>query len=126
MGRYVSLLRAVNVGGRNKIGGPALRQVYAGAGMGDVTVVLQSGNVLFSCDLRSALSCERVLEQGLAGLGLETDVIVRSAAEWHDAIAANPFPGEAESDPSHLVLMCLKGTGAPAAEAYLQKAIKGP
>jgi uncharacterized protein (DUF1697 family) len=48
-------------------------------------------------------------------------------AEWQDElIAANPFPVEARSDPSHLVAMCLKTGPDVAAVKALQAAIKGP
>jgi uncharacterized protein (DUF1697 family) len=33
---------------------------------------------------------------------------VRTAAQWSAIVAANPFPDEAVSDPSHLLLMVMK------------------
>ena len=38
----------------------------------------------------------------------ETDFFVRTADEWRILIAANPFPKEAKTDPSHLVAFIVK------------------
>ena len=40
-------------------------------------------------------------------------------------MAGNPFPGEAERDPGHLVVMILKGETDAGKVAALQEAIKG-
>ena len=50
---------------------------------------------------------------------------MRSGSEWQDIIAANPFPKEAKTDPSHLVMMTLREAPSRAALAELQAAIKG-
>ena len=48
---YVSMLRAVNVGGTSRIKMDALRAVYESLGLADVRTLLQSGNVLFRSGL---------------------------------------------------------------------------
>ena len=48
---YVSMLRAVNVGGSSPIKMEALRAVYESLGLADVRTLLQSGNVLFRSGL---------------------------------------------------------------------------
>ena len=58
-------------------------------------------------------------------LGVDTDFFVRTAKELNAAIAANPFPAEAKSDPGHLVLLFLKDTPAWSAVTALQGAIAG-
>jgi len=123
---YIGLLRAVNLAGRNRISMADLRQLLLDEGMSDPQTLLQSGNVVF----RSAGASTSKLEQRLEGaatrrLRLETDFIVRSATEWKQLIAANPFRTEAASDPGHLLVMCLKAAPQRTAEAALQKAIKG-
>jgi uncharacterized protein (DUF1697 family) len=52
-------------------------------------------------------------------------VFVRSAAEWDAVISANPFPEEAEADPSHLVVVVLKDAPSATAVKTLQAGIKG-
>jgi uncharacterized protein (DUF1697 family) len=58
-------------------------------------------------------------------VGLTTEVLVRSGAEWRDMIAANPYPDAARDDPSHMVVMPLKAAPGPDALAALRAAIKG-
>ena len=50
---------------------------------------------------------------------------VRTAEEWKEVIADNPFPKEAQRDPGHLVALFLKGTADTEHVKALQVAIKG-
>lgn len=50
---------------------------------------------------------------------------MRTASEWSQAIAANPFAKEAKADPSHLIVMPLKKPPAKAAMKALVAAIPG-
>ena len=58
-------------------------------------------------------------------LKVQCDYLVRTAQEWRAIIAGNPFPDEAQSDPGHLVVMCLKTAPAKAAVQDLAAAIRG-
>lgn len=123
----IALLRAVNLGGRNVVAMAALRDLVASLGFADVRTVLQSGNVVFRAPRGFAAAIERQLEQATATrLGVTTDYIVRTAAEWRTMIEANPFPREAEQRPGQLLLTALRDRPAPAAVAALQDARVGP
>jgi len=99
-----------------------LRDLASELGFAEPRTLLQSGNLVFA-GKGQAEALERTLEQALAQrLDLSTEAFVRSAADWAGAIARNPFPEEAGSDPSHLVLLPLKQ--APKAAA-LQAGIVG-
>ena len=50
MTKYVALLRGINVGGKNMIKMPELKQAFISIGMQGVSTYIQSGNVLFSSD----------------------------------------------------------------------------
>lgn len=109
MTTQIALLRAVNVGGHGKIAMAALRDCLVAMGFADVRTVLQSGNVVMGADGLKGAKLEQFVEaEFLKRLGLRTDVVVRSAAEWKDLIAANPFPAEAKRDASHLLAMVTK------------------
>jgi uncharacterized protein (DUF1697 family) len=58
-------------------------------------------------------------------LGLKTDFFVRTLREWDALIATNPFPGEAKSDPGHLLMLTLKTAPPRSAVDALKAAIKG-
>jgi uncharacterized protein (DUF1697 family) len=95
-------------------------------GLKDARSLLQSGNVVFRDDRRSSSELETLLEAAAKKrLGVETDFYVRSASDWATMIAGNPFPKEAESDPSHLLVMFLKKEPDRDSVADLQKSIKG-
>ena len=122
----VALLRAVNVAGHKGIAMSDLREWLTQIGMADGKSVLQSGNLVFQTRPQPSATLEGLLEREARNrLGLDTDFFVRTADEWKTLIAANPFPGEAQRDPGHLVVMFLKN--APKADdvAALRTAIVG-
>jgi uncharacterized protein (DUF1697 family) len=88
---YVGLLRAVNVGGTGKLRMTDLRAICAELGFGRIETYIASGNVVFSAGATAA-KLESLLEQRLlAFCGKPVAVFVRSAAEMHSMLAANPF-----------------------------------
>jgi uncharacterized protein (DUF1697 family) len=90
---YVALLRAVNVGGRQlKMGD--LKRVAAELGLKSPRTFIASGNLLFASGKAEA-AVKRELESALTEhMGKPVEVMVRSAKEMADAVAANPFAGE--------------------------------
>ena len=126
MSAFVALLRGVNVGGNRKVAMADLRELAASLGLTDPQTLLQSGNLVFRSSARSAPQLEALLEKGAAGrLGIETDFIVRSAAELASIVERNPFPKEAASDPARLAVVFLKAPAGASASKSLQAAIKG-
>ena len=125
MAAFIALLRAVNVGGRS-LAMAELRTTFAKLGFADAKTLLQSGNVVFTSDKRSAAELEKLLEAGTdKHHKMQVDYMVRSAKEWADIVAANPFPNEAKADPGRLVVLALKAAPKAGAEQALQAAIKG-
>lgn len=126
MTTYIGLLRAINLPAHNKIAMAELKRLLASLGMHDPRTLLLSGNVVFGSNAQPPAKLEGVLEAATAKqLGVTTDYFVRTAKEWQALIAANPFPAAAKSDPSHLLVMCLKDAPKPAAVKALQAAIAG-
>jgi uncharacterized protein (DUF1697 family) len=119
MGRFVALLRAVNVGGR-KLPMAELRELAAELGWVGVQTYIQSGNLVFEAEGERG-TLERRLEEAIAArFGFEVPTVVRSAAEW-PAYAATPFPEAAEKEPNRLMLMLSKLPPAPDAAERLQE-----
>jgi uncharacterized protein (DUF1697 family) len=92
----VAFLRAVNVGGRNRIAMSDLRELLESLGYGEVRTHLQSGNAVFAAAAAAAggspEQLAREIEGALAGeVGLRVKVLVRTSAELERAIAANPL-----------------------------------
>ena len=123
---HIGLLRAINLPGHNKVSMADLRGLLAELGLEDGKSLLQSGNLVFRSDAGTSTQLERLLEDAAQKrLGLETDFFVRTAADWKAVIAGNPFPEEAQRDPSHLLVMFLKKAPDREHTTSLQRAIKG-
>jgi uncharacterized protein (DUF1697 family) len=108
MHNFVALLRAVNVGGTSKAPSADLKAAAEKIGLQEVQPVLQTGNLVFRADEKVEALETRLEQVFLEQLGLKTEVMVRDAAQWSALVAANPFPNEAKSDPSHLLVMVMK------------------
>jgi uncharacterized protein (DUF1697 family) len=88
----VALLRAVNVGGRNRIAMARLRELLEGLGYGEVRTHLQSGNAVFTAAGTPPERVAHELERALVDeLGLAAKVLVRTQAELERVVAENPL-----------------------------------
>jgi uncharacterized protein (DUF1697 family) len=91
MPSYVALLRAVNVGGTGRLPMAELQAMCVAEGFEKVQTYIASGNVVFLTDLPEA-EIKAALEKRLgAYAGKPVGVIVRTAQEMADIVAANPF-----------------------------------
>lgn len=124
MSSYVALLRAINIGGRAKVGMAELRDLVAALGFASVRTHLQTGNLVFEGEAAADAELEALLEAEAARrLGLQTQIFVRRAEEVAGVVAANPFPLEAERAPNHLVVLFAKHELDP---APLREGYRGP
>jgi uncharacterized protein (DUF1697 family) len=122
---YVSLLRGINVGGNKKIKMAALREVYQSLGLARPQTLLQSGNAVFESQLTEPAELARQIEAGIEQhFGFDVRVFIRTAAEWRDVVARNPFA--ADHDPARLLVMFFSTAPDPAAVDRLRQAHTGP
>jgi uncharacterized protein (DUF1697 family) len=91
MPRFVALLRAINVGGRN-VKMTELCGLFERAKLTDVQSVIASGNVLFSSRASDPTALEQRIEAALRkGLGYEVPAFIRDADELDAVVAHDPF-----------------------------------
>jgi uncharacterized protein (DUF1697 family) len=64
--RYVALLRGINIGGRNIIRMPDLKECFEDLGCAEVITYIQSGNVVFRSEVGDAVALRRKLERALS------------------------------------------------------------
>jgi uncharacterized protein (DUF1697 family) len=98
MARLVVLLRGINLGARNRISMPELREALEDAGYEDVRTYLQSGNVVLTSTAAAkmvARDCERLLADRF---GLEIAVVTRTCSELAKVVERNPL-GRVAKDP---------------------------
>ncbi len=91
MARQIALLRGVNLGSRNRIAMPKLREVLTGAGFEDVQTYLQSGNVVLSSKASSKRVARECEQQIAEHFGLDIKVLVRSRTELAKIVKRNPL-----------------------------------
>jgi uncharacterized protein (DUF1697 family) len=104
-----------------------LTAIVSRLGYASPKTLLQSGNIVFGSGGEAPAQIEERIARALAdALSLQSDVFVRTLTEWTRIVSANPFPAQANDDPSHLVLMTLRSAPARASVAQLQAAVKGP
>lgn len=90
-GRFVALLRAVNVGGTGKLPMADLKRMCEEAGFSRVETYIASGNVVFDA-AKTEAEIRAALEAALtAYAGKPMDVLVRTGAEMAAVRDANPF-----------------------------------
>jgi len=108
MAVIISMLRAVNVGGHNKIKMEALRGLYESLKLRDAQTYVQSGNVIFRADERDIARLAKRIEDGIERkFGFRPDVILRTVAEMRDVVARNPFAKRRGIEPGKLLVSFL-------------------
>jgi uncharacterized protein (DUF1697 family) len=91
MPRFVALLRAINVGGRN-VKMAELCALFEAARLSDVASVIASGNVLFTSRSTDTVALEQRIESALRkGLGYDVATFVRTAEELDAVVGHDPF-----------------------------------
>jgi uncharacterized protein (DUF1697 family) len=106
MTAYIALLRAVNVGGTGKLPMTELKAMCEAAGYANARTYIASGNVVFEAR-RSEARIKAELEAALAAyVGKPVGVLVRTADQMAEVLAANPF---ATAPPSKTAAIFLDG-----------------
>ena len=113
----VILLRGINVGGHNKLPMAQLREIATEAGFADVRTYIQSGNLVVSSDLDPEAAADVLTGAIRAATGLAVPAIVRTAHQWTDLIAANPYPDAVEPG-THVHVIVLPASASEAINAF--------
>lgn len=114
MAVHIVLLRGINIGPRNRIAMPALREALEDAGFEDVRTYVQSGNVVLASTAKSdevKRKVERLIEKEF---GLEIAVVVRTKAQLAAVVKKNPLGKVAKSPKRYQVTFLSKKLPAKA------------
>ncbi|MGA8117146.1 MAG: DUF1697 domain-containing protein [Actinocatenispora sp.] len=103
MSRQVALLRGINLGTRNRVAMPQLRELLDDLGYGDVRTHLQSGNAVFTAATRPDRTASRIAAALADRLDLDIPVLVRTDKELAAVVAADPL-GEVADDPARYLV----------------------
>lgn len=102
MGRYIALLRGVNVGGKNFISMPELKRRLSENDYRSVITYINSGNIIFSREDGDEESYKAAFEALIAEhFGLSAPVVVISAGALRDALDHAPAFWDREENTKH-------------------------
>jgi uncharacterized protein (DUF1697 family) len=111
------LLRGINLGPRNRIAMPALREALTAEGLGDVRTYVQSGNVVLSSDDSPKALAKRVGGMIAKTFKLDIAVVVRTRDELAEVVKRDPL-GKVAKNPKRYQVTFL---GSELDEATLEK-----
>ncbi len=108
MKRFISLLRGINVSGKNRISMPDLRRLYESLSLGNARTYIQSGNVVFESPEDNPAKIGKKIEAGIEKtLGMDVRVIVRDQQEFKKVLEGNPFINDRKTEPEKLYVTFL-------------------
>lgn len=92
-GRFLALLRGINVGGKNIIKMVDLKVCFEAMGFSAVATYIQSGNVVFSSSETNLAQLETTIEKGLSEtFNYHSVVVVLSASQMEAIVEQAPDP----------------------------------
>jgi len=105
---YISMLRGINVGGRNKIKMDQLKDLYKSLGFANIHSYIQSGNIIFDSTSKDINGIAKNVHQAIKQtFGYDVPVFIRTANDFRLTIQNNPFT---DKDISKLQITFLSGS----------------
>ncbi len=125
MQTYISLLRGINVGGKNKIKMAELRAMLEGLGFKDVVTYIQSGNIIFKTKKTKETALEKKIKEGiLKTFGLEVPTLVLTEKTLQKLATENTYKDR--DIPHNLLFLTFLSTSPTADKIKSVNAIEFP
>ncbi|MBV6647454.1 MAG: DUF1697 domain-containing protein [Cyclobacteriaceae bacterium] len=106
MESYIALLRGINVSGQKKIKMDELRALMSKAGLQKVQTYIQSGNIIFQSEDKSADELSSTIQQAIFDTyQFEVPTLIKKPEDLQKAVDENPF---IDKDQSRLYLTLLE------------------
>jgi len=103
MPTYVAMLRGINVGPGKIVKMERLRASFEALGFGGVRTYVQSGNVIFESEPKSAAELSKKIEEKIQrDFGFTVPVLVKTSKEIAQIVSDNPLVKEKGIDHSKL------------------------
>jgi len=127
MAIFVSLFRAINVGGSGKVGMATLKEMHEALGLKNVVTYLQTGNVVFESDETDPTKLAGQIGQEFEKkFGFQAETIVRTSAQLKELFDKNPFLNQSEKETKWVVVMFLNACPDAQAKQALLSSYPGP
>jgi uncharacterized protein (DUF1697 family) len=121
MNTYIALLRGINVSGQKLIKMHDLRAAFEALGFANVRTYIQSGNVVFDANSKSADALGRqIVGQIASTFGFDVPVLVRTDSQMKLLMSSNPFVNDAAIPTSELYVAFLSAAAPANAVELLQ------
>ncbi|MBA3678228.1 MAG: DUF1697 domain-containing protein [Sphingosinicella sp.] len=99
----IALFRSIQINGR-RVNMADAKALASEAGGTDISSIVSTGNLL----LRSRKSTHELEIACARFYGRPTEMVVKTADQWYEILAANPFADEAERAPSRLLVWAMR------------------
>jgi uncharacterized protein (DUF1697 family) len=103
MAQFVAFLRAVNVGGHNKVKKETLRNAFISMGFSGVSVYKQSGNVIFEAAVPMEAIENKIYDELGKLLGINVTAFVRTMSQLNCIVESSPFKNVSNDGASFMV-----------------------
>ncbi len=92
MNTYISILRGINVSGKNIIKMADLKQLYETLGFMEVQTYIQSGNVIFRTKEQNIITIEKTIKEHIiTHFGYDIPVLVIKSEKLKKIVETLPF-----------------------------------
>ncbi|ALU26396.1 MULTISPECIES: DUF1697 domain-containing protein [Myroides] len=109
MKTYITLLRGINVSGKNIIKMNVLKQLCVDLGLHNVQTYIQSGNIIYqSVEVDSSILSKKIQDKILSTLNLTVPILTLDIDQFEEILAQHPFTKEEEL--AQLYLTFIDGT----------------
>ena len=113
MEKYLTLLRGINVGGKNKVPMVELKKAFEEVGFLDVKTYINSGNVVFSYNKTDEVllqnKCHEIIKNAFQ---CDIKVMVINAMEFVEALDAAPKWWGIDTESQHFAIYVIAPTSA--------------
>ena len=123
--KQIVLLRGVNVGGRNRVPMPALREALEASGLEQVVTYLQSGNVVLASGAKPDALAREVEAVITDTFNLDVAVVVRTRAELAKVVRHDPLGDLADREKLYQVSFCAEQPAKEAVDKLAERAVEG-
>ena len=109
MTTFISILRGINVGGKNQLKMDVLRQLFINLGFTNVQSYIQSGNVVFQSENIDHHILEETIKKSIFdNFNINVPVIVLNKEELQTIIQLNPFINDKTKEINYLHITFLE------------------
>lgn len=100
---YISLLRGINVSGKNLIKMAALKELFETLNFHNVITYIQSGNIVFQSNLSDSNQINQLVTAAITRyFGLIVPVFTLTQQQLTEIIASNPFKDSSQYNPAFI------------------------